>query len=103
MLEFFHTASESVLGRAGIIVGAAVIASLVAVFAYGLDKYRAKKNAYRIPEATLHMLGIVGGWPGAFAAQRYFQHKTQKLSFQIQYYITVVVHLLLATAYIIVG
>lgn len=103
MLELLHTASESIIGRTGIIVAAGVIASIVAIFAYGLDKFRAQKKAYRIPEATLHMLGIVGGWPGALFAQRYFRHKTSKMSFQIQYYITVVVHLLLSTAYIIVG
>lgn len=103
MLDIIHSLSLHWLGRVLLIFSAGLIASLVALFAYGLDKRRAQLHAYRIPEGTLHALGIVGGWPGGLIAQRWFRHKTQKVSFQIQFYVTVAIHVALATAYIIFG
>ncbi len=50
---------------------------------YGFDKRRAITNHGRIPEIVLHTLALLGGTPGAFAAQRLFRHKTQKISFAL--------------------
>jgi len=69
------------------------VTSLWAFVAYGIDKRRAKIGNRRIPEASLHMLSLCGGWPGAFVAQRVFRHKTQKLSFQLVFWMVVVLHL----------
>ena len=44
-----------------------VIVSPVCFAAYGLDKRRAARQMDRIPERTLHLLALVGGWPGACA------------------------------------
>lgn len=54
------------------------------VFAlYGMDKRRAKKGAWRIPEKTLligtYLLGGVGAW----LAMRMFRHKTKHIAFQV--------------------
>ena len=38
-------------------------ASLVTLSVYGLDKYRAQRDRWRIPEATLHFCELFGGWP----------------------------------------
>jgi len=35
-----------------------------------MDKSAAQRNAWRTPEGTLHMLSLVGGWPGAMIAQQ---------------------------------
>jgi uncharacterized membrane protein YsdA (DUF1294 family)/cold shock CspA family protein len=70
-----------------------VIASLLAFGLYALDKYRAIKNAWRIPENTLHIFELAGGWPGAFVAQRVIRHKTVKLSYQIVYWLIVAIHI----------
>jgi uncharacterized membrane protein YsdA (DUF1294 family) len=67
--------------------------SVVTAIAYALDKYRAQKGQWRIAEGTLQLFSMAGGWPGAFAAQRLFRHKTAKVSFQVTYWIIVVVHL----------
>ena len=60
--------------------------SLVSFLLYGLDKWLAKKEAYRIPEKKLHLCNLLGGWPGALMAQQIFRHKTQKTSFRIVFW-----------------
>ena len=49
---------------------------------YGLDKIAARNGRRRIPENILHLLALLGGWPGAAVAQRLFHHKTGKRAFQ---------------------
>ena len=44
--------------------------SLFAVLIYGIDKSSAKKDKWRVSEAKLHLLSLVGGWPGALLAQQ---------------------------------
>ena len=69
-----------------------VLASFVAYVAYFLDKTASLKGRWRTPESTLHIFSIVGGWPGAMLAQRTLRHKTQKRSFQVTYWVTVVLN-----------
>lgn len=52
-------------------------------FLFGLDKYRAKKKRWRIPEITLFALSLLGGSLGSFLGMQFFRHKTKKLKFQI--------------------
>ncbi len=66
--------------------------SAATYFFYRHDKKRAQAGEWRIPESTLHFLEFIGGWPGAFLAQRTFRHKTSKTSFQIQYWAIVALH-----------
>jgi uncharacterized membrane protein YsdA (DUF1294 family)/cold shock CspA family protein len=54
--------------------------SIVAFIAYGMDKSSARTGKWRTPESTLHLLGLVGGWPGGMAAQRILRHKSSKHS-----------------------
>lgn len=61
-------------------------------FAYRSDKRRAEAGAWRIPESTLHLSELIGGWPGAFLAQQVFRHKTAKSSYQIVFWAIVLVH-----------
>jgi uncharacterized membrane protein YsdA (DUF1294 family) len=67
-------------------------ASVAAVIAYRVDKSAAQTGRWRIPESTLHLLTLMGGWPGALVAQRVFHHKSRKLSFQITFFATVVLN-----------
>jgi uncharacterized membrane protein YsdA (DUF1294 family) len=67
-----------------------LIASVVAFLAYAHDKTAAKKQRWRTQESTLHLFGLIGGWPGALVAQQLFRHKSKKRSFQIQFWITAV-------------
>lgn len=60
-----------------------IIINLVAFTAYGVDKWKAKKDKWRIPEKTLILLAAIGGALGAYAGMRYFRHKTQHKKFTI--------------------
>ena len=66
--------------------------SLLAFAAYGIDKLRAVSGAWRTPEATLHTIGLLGGWPGAVLAQLLFRHKTAKASFQTTFWLIASAH-----------
>jgi len=50
----------------------------------------------RIPEATLHFLELIGGWPGAFVAQRRLRHKCSKRSYQAVFWLVVGIYQYLA-------
>ena len=67
--------------------------SLVTFAAYGFDKRRAQRDGRRVPEKTLHLMALLGGWPGAWAGRKTFRHKTQKLSFRIVFWMCVVLHI----------
>ena len=55
--------------------------NLVAFALFGIDKRRAARKEWRIPERTLLLSSLVGGFIGAWAAVRVSRHKTRKLSF----------------------
>jgi uncharacterized membrane protein YsdA (DUF1294 family)/cold shock CspA family protein len=63
--------------------------SITAFFVYGFDKSQAQRGGLRVPEAILHILSLLGGSPGAFAAMRVFHHKTSKRSFQVVFWLIV--------------
>jgi len=69
-----------------------VVMSLLTIGFYAYDKSRAKSGEWRISEPTLHTLSLLGGWPGALMAQKWFRHKSKKQSFRITFWITVVVN-----------
>ena len=49
---------------------------------YGIDKYKAKKNQWRISEATLLTMATIGGSIGAWAGMRLWHHKTMHKKFK---------------------
>jgi len=57
--------------------------SIIAFAAYGIDKRKAEKNKWRIPESVLIMLAVLGGSVGALAGMLVFHHKTKKAKFVI--------------------
>lgn len=71
-----------------------ISASFLALLEYAFDKHKARREKWRTPEATLHALELLGGWPGALIAQQLFRHKNRKTTFQISFWIIVTLHLL---------
>ena len=71
---------EQVISIAGI---AYCAMSAITASGYFIDKRLAVRGARRIPERTLHLLELLGGWPGALVAQQIFRHKRNKPSFYL--------------------
>lgn len=67
-------------------------ASIITYGCYSRDKTAAQNAGRRTPESTLHLMSLVGGWPGALIAQVLLRHKTRKPSFLIGYWFTVIVN-----------
>lgn len=58
----------------------------VTFLTYGYDKMQARNLQWRVSEWTLHLLGLLGGWPGALVGMHFFQHKTRKMPFLIPFW-----------------
>lgn len=67
-------------------------ASAASLVTYAFDKRRAARGGRRVPENTLHLLALAGGWPGALLAARLFRHKTRKLSFRLVLWAVIALH-----------
>ena len=55
--------------------------NLIGFALMGIDKYKAKKRAFRIPEATLFIVAIIGGSIGSILGMYAFRHKTRHFIF----------------------
>ncbi len=69
------------------------VMSAVTVVAYVLDKRASRSGRRRTPEATLHALELLGGWPGALVAQQLIRHKNAKVGYQIVFWMLATVHI----------
>lgn len=67
-------------------------ASAASLVVYAVDKSAARHDRWRVSESTLHLLALIGGWPGALVAQWLFRHKSRKASFQAAFALTVVLN-----------
>ena len=59
------------------------VVNLAAFALMGVDKRRAKRGAWRIPERTLFLPAILGGSPGAILGMQMFRHKTRHRQFAV--------------------
>jgi uncharacterized membrane protein YsdA (DUF1294 family) len=66
--------------------------SLVTFGLYGYDKHQAKSGAERVPERTLHLCSLVGGFLGGWLGRMIFRHKTQKPIFAVILMAATVIH-----------
>ena len=73
-----------------------VIMNLAAFIAMGVDKSKAKRGAWRIPEKTLFLLSFLGGSIGSLAGMYTFRHKTRHMKFVIGMPAILIFHLIAA-------
>ena len=73
-----------------------IAVNLVSFALYGLDKLKAKKGAWRIPEATLLLVAFLGGSAGALLGMEVFRHKTKHAKFRILVPLFLILHIALA-------
>ena len=67
--------------------------SLITFVTYAMDKAAARAGRRRTPEASLHLLAIACGWPGALLAQQWLRHKSAKQPFRAVFWLTVILNL----------
>lgn len=60
-----------------------VIVNILAFILYGLDKQKAVRKQWRIPEVQLLGIAVIGGSIGAILGMQFFHHKTRKWKFKI--------------------
>ena len=65
-----------------IILGYLLAVNIASFLLYSIDKYKAKKGKWRVSEATLLMMAVIGGSIGAWAGMRLWHHKTMHKKFK---------------------
>lgn len=60
-----------------LLTGYIAAVNLIGFLLMGIDKHKAKKHAFRIPEATLFTVALIGGSIGSIAGMYFFRHKTR--------------------------
>jgi len=76
------------------ILGLYVVTSVVVFVSYYSGKSRTSNDQWWLPENTLHLWSLIGGWPGAALAQKLLHHKSKKKTFQVAYWFTIVLNTL---------
>lgn len=75
-----------------LILAGYVVMSVVTFTAYGLDKRAAIRGTWRMREKDLHVLALLGGFPGALIGQHIFKHKRNKRSFMFALGLIILMH-----------
>ena len=70
-----------------------VTINAITFLTYGIDKLKAMKNKWRIPEATLLLLAVTGGSIGAFLGMKAWHHKTMHKKFKYGIPLIIVIQL----------
>lgn len=79
---------------------ALLLVNALVIGAMAYDKLAARKGGWRIPEANLLLLALLGGSPALWASMKWFRHKTVKQSFRLKFFAVVAVQLLLIGLFI---
>ncbi|MBR6066032.1 MAG: DUF1294 domain-containing protein [Paludibacteraceae bacterium] len=75
-----------------------VAINLIAFFLYGIDKWKARHDKWRVTEARLITISLLGGSVGAFLGMKVWHHKTQHPRFRYGLPLILFLHLVLAVA-----
>lgn len=70
-------------------MAAYLLMSVITYTMYAADKSSAQNGSWRTPENTLHIVSLLGGWPGALFAQHQLRHKTRKQPFKSILWMTI--------------
>ncbi len=100
MEELRELAELAISYRAAILIYLAVI-NLVAFVLYGIDKLKAKRKSWRIPESRLIAAAVLGGSLGALAGMLVFRHKTLHAKFVVTVPLLLAAHISMITAVIL--
>ena len=76
-----------------------VIINLIAFLSMLIDKRKAKRGRWRIPENTLFLFAFLGGTVGSIIGMQVFRHKTQKSKFKIGMPVLLILQILAVVAF----
>ena len=79
------------------LLGVMITMSIIAFIAMGMDKWKAKKGQWRIPEHALFAFAILLGAPGAYMGMLVFRHKTRHKRFSIGFPVLFIIEILFVT------
>ncbi len=77
-----------------------IVINIIGFLIMFIDKQKAKKGAWRIPEKTIFIITALGGGIGTIAGMYLFRHKTQKLNFIIGLPLITILEIILAIYYL---
>jgi uncharacterized membrane protein YsdA (DUF1294 family) len=77
-----------------ILTGYVILMSLIGFSSMGIDKHKARKKVFRIPERTLMFLAFTGGGIGSFLGMYFFRHKTKHIKFVLLFPLAALLYLL---------
>ena len=80
-----------------------IAVNIAAYLLFGYDKYCAKRDRWRVPEATLLFISLAGGSAGAYLAMKRFHHKTKKAVFSFGVPFLFVLQSIFAVIFILYG
>lgn len=69
--------------------------NVITFLVYGIDKWKAKRSKWRIPEATLLGLSVIGGSIGAWLGMKVWHHKTMHKKFKFGLPVIIIIQLLI--------
>ena len=78
-----------------ILLAVLLLVNLLAFALYGIDKLKAKKAAWRIPETALQLVAFLGGSAGALLGMEVFRHKTKHAKFKVLVPLFLILHIAL--------
>jgi uncharacterized membrane protein YsdA (DUF1294 family)/cold shock CspA family protein len=81
-------------------VAATLLVNLVTVYTYTREQKISHTSQARTPESMLHLLSLLGGWPGAGIAQTLLRYRSRKPSFQTMYWSSVALHFTVLLAWL---
>ena len=81
-----------------LLLGSMITASVLSAAILAWDKRQARMNRRRVPESRLHLLELLGGWPGSWVTRRALSHKTRKLRYRLTAAFMALLHLAVSGA-----
>ena len=79
-----------------------VIINIIGFAMMGIDKKKAKKRSFRIPEASLFIIAVIGGSLGTIAGMYFFRHKTRHWYFAFGFPAILVIHIILISLILLI-
>ncbi|MBP3279651.1 MAG: DUF1294 domain-containing protein [Butyrivibrio sp.] len=79
------------------LAGFLIVMNIIGFASMGIDKKRAQRSAFRIPEATLFAIALIGGSLGSILGMRVFHHKTKHWYFKFGMPLILILQILAAT------